>query len=155
MKTAIAYITKSLKCPSRGEIGQEIQEERIRRYAEVNGIRIIRWVSDEECVSAPFARPGVAEMMAAGGCDLVLIESVRAFSPYLGVLKRLYSELVRRGMRVVAVETLWDVPSQMTRHIFEPELNRSRAIRSEMRAPIAKPEMRRAARIAPAPVYAH
>jgi len=125
MKTAVAYITDDILCPEEGKISKDLQKERILKYAEENGIRIERWVEDEQCTADPLDRPGVLDILYGRGdfdFDLVLVERVGTLSRRGGALGRLFREMDLVGMKLEAATMLFDLPSQIMRRHFNPEM---------------------------------
>jgi DNA invertase Pin-like site-specific DNA recombinase len=147
MKKAMAYTSDVTLHRTNEVISRETQKEVIKRYAAENGIEIVGWFEDEVCDENVLGRPGAQKMMEAlNGCDGVLVERVWSFSRNVPVLEQVCNELEKKGVRLEAASTLWDVASQKCRHRFQAAVpgtaavKRAAARRAPVAAKIRKPE---------------
>ena len=119
MNKAIAYTSDVILMRTKEVISRETQKELIKKYAAENGIEIAGWFEDEAYDENVLNRPGAKRMLEAiDGCDMVLVERVWSFSRNMAMLEKLYAELDRKGVRLEAASTLWDIASQKCRHRF-------------------------------------
>jgi DNA invertase Pin-like site-specific DNA recombinase len=119
MKKAIAYIADVTLPRTNEVISRQAQKDLISKYAAANGIEIAGWFEDEVCDENLLARPGVQKMLdSCGGCDSVLVERVWSLSRNLSSLEALFGEMERRGAKLEATSTLWDLISQKCRRRF-------------------------------------
>ena len=121
MKKSMAYTSDVVLSRTKEVISRETQKEVIKKFAAENGIEIAGWYEDEGTEENVLGRPGARSLMEAvgkGGCDMVLVERVWSFSRHVPTLEMLYGELEKKGARLEAASTLWDVASQKCRHRF-------------------------------------
>jgi hypothetical protein len=147
MKKAIAYTSDVILMRTKEVISREAQKEVIKKYAAENGIEIAAWFEDEVYEENVFGRAGARGMLEAiDGCDMVLVERVWSFSRNVQTLEKLYAELDKKGVRLEAASTLWDIASQKCRHRFSGAVPAARAVKSAAARPgpavvkIRKPE---------------
>jgi DNA invertase Pin-like site-specific DNA recombinase len=158
---AIAYTSDVTMHRTKEVISRATQKEVINKYAAENGIEIAAWFEDEVCDENVFGRPGAQKMMGAlNGCDMVLVERVWSFSRNVPVVEKVCDELEKKGVRLEAASTLWDVASQKCRHRFKAVVPGTAAVKvaAARRAPAAakirKPEKLNFLILEPTPVPA-
>ena len=144
---AIAYTSDVTMHRTKEVISRATQKEVINKYAAENGIEIAAWFEDEVYEENVFGRAGARGMLEAiDGCDMVLVERVWSFSRNVQTLEKLYAELDKKGVRLEAASTLWDIASQKCRHRFNGTLRAAGAAKSAAVRPeptvvkIRKPE---------------
>ena len=131
MNKAIAYTSDVILMRTKEVISRETQKELIKKYAAENGIEIVGWFEDEVYDENVLNRPGTRRMLEAiDGCDMVLVERVWSFSRNMATLEKLYAELDRKGVRLEAASTLWDIVSQKCRHRFNARVPGAKAAKS-------------------------
>ena len=147
MKKAMAYASDVILMRTKEVISRETQKEEIKKYAAENGIEIVGWFEDEVCDENVLGRPGAQKMMESlNGCDMVLVERVWSFSRNVPALETVCAEFEKKGVRLEAASTLWDVASQKCRHRFQAAVpgaaavKRAAARRAPVAAKIRKPE---------------
>jgi len=140
MKKAIAYTSDVILMRTKEVISRETQKELIKKYAAENGIEIAGWFEDEAYDENVLNRPGVRGMLEAiGGCDMVLVERLWSFSRNMPTLEKLFAEFDKKGVRLEAASTLWDIASQKCRHRFNGRVPGAKAAKSAVlrREPVA------------------
>jgi len=131
MKKAIAYTSDVILMRTKEVISRETQKELIKKYAAENGIEVVGWFEDEVYDENVLKRPGAQKMLGAiDGCDTVLVERVWSLSRNMATLEKLYAELERKGVRLEAASTLWDIVSQKCRHRFNARVPGAKVARS-------------------------
>ncbi|MCZ7586670.1 MAG: recombinase family protein [Deltaproteobacteria bacterium] len=143
MRTAIAYVTDTLICPSKGASPAAEQEACIRAYAAANGIEIVKVVRDELCTPHPLGRPGMMDVMLAGPeVATVLVDTVQAVAPRWSDIQTVIRELKRRGLRLECATMRFDLASQMARRAFDPERFVPDVVRRLREVKHARPKVR-------------
>ena len=131
MKKAIAYTSDVILMRTKEVISRETQKELIKKHAAENRIEIAGWFEDEIYDENVLNRPGTRRMLEAiDGCDTVLVERVWSFSRNMATLEKLYAELDKKGVRLEAASTLWDIASQKCRHRFKAGMPGAKAAKS-------------------------
>ena len=131
MNKAIAYTSDVILMRTKEVISRETQKELIKKYAAENGIEIAGWFEDEVYDENVLSRPGARKMLEAiDGCDMVLVERVWSFSRNMATLEKLYGELDKKGVRLEAASTLWDIVYLRCRHRFNEKVPGVKGARS-------------------------
>jgi DNA invertase Pin-like site-specific DNA recombinase len=118
-KKAVAYVCAMTFPGTDIVISKDDQKQRIRRFAEREGIEIIAWYEDDAQGQDFMALPGVQQVLNHGGhYDLLLVERVWVFSRNKSALFSFAEAVEKRGAEIAAAACLWDCLSQQIRHRY-------------------------------------